>query len=158
MARKSEGLVSLYDEQTLKIGIKLYEKGELPLELLYHLLSSRRLHSFSIIVIQTIMEDFGTFLKKHKRKTDLLFKLNMEKGVYALFCQETQVDGGYYFLRRLMGMIEKEEKTSDIRACIIGVESIRYPIHDLLFIVLDGFVKVREAESDEEKVYYKTVK
>jgi hypothetical protein len=158
MARKIEHQSHLYDEETLRLGIKLYEKGELPLELLYHLLSSQRLHSFSIIVIQTVMEDFGTFLKNHKRKTDLLFKLDAGKGISVLFCQETQVDGGYYFLRRLTEKINEDEKALDIRACIIGVESTRYPIHDLLFIVLDGFVRVRDAESEEEKIYYKTVK
>jgi hypothetical protein len=157
MARKNDGQVTLYDEQTLNIGIKLYKMGEPPLELLYHLLSSRRLTSFSIIVIQTFIEDFGSFLKKNKRKTDLLFNLNPKKGIYALVCQETQVDGGFYFLRRLTGMINRE-KAKDIRACIVGVESTRYPVRDLLFIVMDAFVKVRETESEDERIYYKTVK
>ena len=157
MGRKIDDKKKLYDEATLKLGMKFYSKSELPLELLYHLMSANRLHSFSIIVIQTVMKDFGSFLKKHKRKTDLLFKLDSGKGIYALFCQETQVDGGYYFLQRLSAKIE-EEGVTDIRAAIVGVESTQYPIRDLMFIVLDSFVKVQMAEEEEEKIFYRTVR
>jgi hypothetical protein len=157
MARKIEHKAELYDEQTLKLGIRLYEKGELPLELFYHMLSLRRLNSFSVIMIQAVMEDFGTFLKDHKRKSDLLFKLDASKGIYAIFCQETQVDGGYYFLQRLAKDITEKEAV-DLRACIVGVESTKYPIHDLLFIILDSFVKVRDAEEKEDKIHYRTIK
>ena len=157
MGRKTDDKKKLYDEATLKLGLKFYAKSELPLEILYHLMSANRLHSFSIIVIQTVMKDFGSFLKKHKRKTDLLFKLDSAKGIYVLFCQETQVDGGFYFLQRLSAKIE-EEGVSDVRASIVGVESTQYPIRDLMFIVLDSFVKVQMAEPGEEKILHRTVR
>ena len=156
MGRKFDNWERLYDERTLKIGIRLYEEGEIPLEFLYHLISARRLKSFSIIVIHSPTERFGEFLKANKRKTDLLFELDKESEVYAFFCQETKVEGGYMFLKRLIRVGEKNYP--DIRASIVGIESAKYPIRELIFIVLDGFIKTLNAENDEDKILYRTVR
>ncbi|WP_292658230.1 hypothetical protein [Nitratifractor sp.] len=156
MARKFKSWDHLYDERTLKIGIRLYQEGELPLEFLYRLMSARRLKSFSIIVIHSPVEGFGEFLKQQKRKTDLLFELDKENEVYVFFCQETKVEGGYLFLKRLIRT--GQEEFPEIYASIVGIESTQYPIRDLVFIVLDGFVKTIDAETEEGRVLYRTVR
>ncbi|ADV45446.1 hypothetical protein [Nitratifractor salsuginis] len=159
MPRKYDNTqVRLYDEEILKLGISLYEKGKTPLELFYYLLSARRLNSFSIIVLEAEMENLGQFLKKHKRKTDLLYELDDRREICVLFCQETQVDGGIYFLKRLAKAMHSETPTIDIRSCVLGVEGTNYPVRNLLFIVLDCFVKVHSAENEEDKILWKTVK
>jgi len=155
MARKFKKWDQLYDEFTLKLGIRLYQEGELPLEFLYRLMSSRRLRSFSVILIHSPIEGFGDYLKRQKRKTDLLFELDKEHEAYVFFCQETKVEGGYLFLKRLLR--EGKENYPEIYASIVGVENTRYPIRDLTFIVMDGFVKAIDAETDEERVYYRSV-
>lgn len=156
MARKIKNWDQLYDESTLNIGMNLYKVGELPLEFLYHLMSSRRLKSFSIIVIQAPYEGFGHFLKRQKRKTDLLYTLDKENEVHVFFCQETKVEGGYLFLKRLIKAGQNEYP--DIYASIIGIESTtKYPIKDLICFVMDGFVKTLESENEEGRIFYRTI-
>jgi hypothetical protein len=156
MGRKNESKKLEYDEKAMELGIRLYEKGEIPLTLLYHLLKSKRLNSFSAVMIQSDMEDFGVFLKEQKRKTDLLFDIEAAENIYVMFCQETKVDGGFYFVRRLVKELEESGK-GKIKAAIIAVESAKYPIRDLMFIILDTYIKV--VKSDEvEDVLFRTIR
>ena len=156
MGRKNESKKLEYDEKAMELGIRLYEKGEIPLTLLYHLLKSKRLNSFSAVMIQSDMEDFGVFLKEQKRKTDLLFDIEAGENIYVMFCQETKVDGGFYFVRRLVKELEESGK-GKIKAAIIAVESAKYPIRDLMFIILDTYIKV--VKNDEvEDVLFRTIR
>jgi hypothetical protein len=156
MARKNENRKLDYDEAAMKLGIAFYEKCELAIDLLYHLMKSKRLQSFSAILLHTEMEGLGEFLQRQKRKTDLLYPIDPEAKIYALLCQETQVDGGYYFIKRLTKLMEAEG-SHEVHAAIIGVEGTRYPIRDLLFIILDTFIKANTPET-EESIIYRTVK
>jgi len=156
MARKSDNRPVRYDEWAMKLGVEFYRHSEVPMRLLYHLMKGRRLHSFSAIMLQSKMKEFGNFVQKHKRKTDLLYEVSPEEGIYALLCQETQVDGGYYFMQRLQGLMH--EGGSGLVAAIVGVESTVYPIQDLIFIVLDDFVDLLAAEEGAEPISFRTVK
>jgi len=157
VARKSDNHPVRYDEWAMKLGVEFYRHSEVPVRLLYHLMKGKRLHSFSAIMLRSPMEGFGEFLRTHKRKTDLLYEVAPEEGVYALFCQETQVDGGYYFMQRLMGLME-QENNPDFHAAIVGVESTIYPVQDLIFIVLDDFVELITEEEPLELITFRTVK
>jgi hypothetical protein len=154
-ARKNDNRILEYDDRAMLLGVELYQRSEVLLELLYHLMKSKKLHSFSAILIRSEMEDFGEFLRKHKRKTDLLYEIRAEEGIFALFCQETQVDGGYYFIRRLTGLMEPAT-VEELRAAIIGVERTSYPVKSLIFIMLDNFIKAESPEG--ERILFRTVK
>ena len=156
MARKNENRKLEYDDKAMELGVRFYKESEIPLDLLYHLMKSHRLRSFSAIMLHSDMENFGEFLKKEKRKTDLLYEINAEKNIYALFCQETQVDGGFYFIKRLANLMG-ERGVNDIRAAIIGIESTKYPVKDLMFIILDTFIRASAPEA-EEKIIFRTVR
>jgi hypothetical protein len=155
MARKSDGKKLIYDENIMRIGIVLYKKSEITIEILYHLMKTKRIDSFSAIIVNSKMKDFGKFLRKQKRKTDLLFELDPLNNIYGMFCQETQVDGGFYFMRRLQDhpMLEKDR----LYAAIVGVESTSYPYKDLLFIILDTYIRLINSETGDT-VLFKTVK
>ena len=156
MARKNEHVQWKYDDKAMELGVKFYRQSEIPLDLLYHLMRSHRLNSFSAILLHSDRVNFGEFLNKHKRKTDLLYELDGQENIYALFCQETQVDGGFYFIKRLQTLMENEG-ADDITAAIVGVESTVYPVKDLMFIILDTFIRARSKE-EPESVIFKTVK
>ena len=153
--RKSDNRTLEYDDRAMRLGVELYRQNEILMELLYHLMKTQRLHSFSAILVYSQAEGFGAFLRKHKRRTDLLYELEGCDGVYALFCQETQVDGGYYFIRRLMELMDPKS-VEELRVGIVGVESTRYPLKDLIFIVLDTFIRAESPEG--EKIVFRTVK
>jgi len=155
MARKVEDRV-VYDEETLRMGIRLYENCEIPLEIVYNLLKSKRLKSFSAIIVECGIKGFGEFLREQKRKTDFLVPLDESRNAYALICQETQVDGGYYFIKRLNDQLEKEDHCESISAAIVGIESARYPIRDLIFLVLDTYLKT--LNDPENSISFRTVR
>ena len=152
MRRKNDGRASLYNADELMLGINLYEKTESIIEVLYHLMKYGRLKSFSVILTHSPMDNFGDFLEKEKRDTDILIEVDSEKNVYALLCQETQVDGGYYFVRRLTQASRKFEKNKII-ATVTALESIRYDIKDVIFIILDSYLKLLEGDSKHDIVY-----
>ncbi|WP_457607210.1 hypothetical protein [Nitratifractor sp.] len=154
--RKLDGKGEFYEEGILKVGITLYEKCEIPLEILYHLYKSRRLHSFSIILLHSDWKGIEEFLRREKRTTDLLIPIDEEKGIHALLCQETEVDGGVYFIKRLEGDLEKNGVSDRLGSAVVGVESTKYPIRDLLYIVLDTYIGV--AEDGEKTLVYRTVR
>jgi hypothetical protein len=155
MARKSDNKGIIYDENIMRIAIALYKKSEITVEILYHLIMTKRIDSFSAIIVNSKMEDFGDFLKEQKRKTDLLFELDSINNVYGMFCQETQVDGGFYFMRRL----QQHEKliNNKIYASIVGVETTHYPHKDLIFIILDSYIKLLNSETGDTMLF-KTIK
>jgi hypothetical protein len=156
-AYKSDKRFLGYDDWAMSLGVELYRESETVMELLYHLMKSKKLFSFSAILLRSKMVGFGEFLRNHKRRTDLVYEIVGEEGerTYALFCQETHVDGGYYFIRRLTELMEPSA-AEDLRAAIIGVESTNYPLKSLLFIMLDTFIKAKSSEKD--KIVYRTVK
>ena len=155
MARKNEREI-IYEEELFKMGIRLYECLEIPLDIIYHLLRNKRIRSFSAMVIQSDFEEFGTFLEETKRKTDYLFPIDEKKGVYAMLCQETQVDGGFYFIKRLDKHLKDSRQEHEIRAAIVGVESTHYSVRDLIFFVLDTYIKVLNDE--ENSVSFRTIR
>ena len=152
MRRKNDGRASLYNADELMLGINLYEKTESIIEVLYHLMKYGRLKSFSVILTHSPMDNFGDFLEKEKRDTDILIEVDAGKNVYALLCQETQVDGGYYFVRRLTQAPQKFEKNKII-ATVTALESIRYDIKDVIFIILDSYLKLLEGDGKHDIVY-----
>jgi len=152
MRRKNDGRASLYNADELMLGINLYEKTDSIIEVLYHLMKYGRLKSFSVILTHSPMDNFGDFLEKEKRDTDILIEVDAGKNVYALLCQETQVDGGYYFVRRLTQASQKFEKNKII-ATVTALESIRYDIKDVIFIILDSYLKLLEGDGKHDIVY-----
>ena len=156
MARKNENRKLEYDDRAMKLGVRFYQESEIPLDLLYHLMKTKRLRTFSAIMLQSDMERFGAFLEREKRRTDLLYEIDAERNIYALLCQETQVDGGFYFIKRLAKLIDGKDE-GNIHAAIIGVEGTNYPAKDLMFIILDTFIKATSPET-EETIIFRTVK
>ncbi|WP_456430064.1 hypothetical protein [Nitratifractor sp.] len=142
MARKSDEK-KLYDEMTIKMLVRLCKICTDPFELFYHMLKIGRLQSFSVILLRAESEDFTEFLRRNKRKTDVLYEVEGEDDLHVVLCQETQVDGGFYFMKRLAKILEKQEMPS-FRAVIVGVENTRYKIEELLFFIVDTYLKLDE--------------
>ena len=158
MARKNENenIQLRYTEEMLHLGINLYKKSEIAVDILYHLLKSRKLKAFTAIMLRSDYPDFGAFLRKHKRKTDFLFSIDEEQNVYAILCQETKVDGGVYFMRRLEREMLALDENAMMQVSVVAVESSKYSIRDLLFIVLDNYIKALEGE--EGSIIHRTVR
>ncbi len=156
MRRKNENQ-NLYKADELMMSVKLYEKTKHIMEVLYSLMKHGKLKSFSFIAVYSTMNDFGAFLADQKRDTDILISIDPAKNIYALLCQETQVDGGYYFMQRLIKTIKEQGKKDTMSASVTAIESIRYEVKDVIFIVLDSFIKLFAVEKENE-ILFRTLK
>ena len=157
MARKydKEEFELEYTDEMLHLAISYYQKTEIAIDFLYHLVKSHKLKVFTSIILKSNYADFGSFLQKNKRKTDILFLIGEEQNTYALLCQETKVDGGVYFMKRLENELHKIEKKAEINASVVAIESSKYAIRDLLFIVFDNFNKALNGE--DGPIIYRTI-
>ncbi|WP_456431861.1 hypothetical protein [Nitratifractor sp.] len=153
---RRESAVKLeYDEDILNLGIVLYEKAMIPLEIIYNLLKERRIYGFSVILVRGQEKGCGEFIRKKKRKTDYLVTIDEDRNIHCLLCQETKVDGGYHFIKRLNRELEQADKIAAIQAGILAIEGGHYSVKNLLLLALDTFVKILNSE---ERIVFRTLR
>ncbi len=92
---------SRYDENELHLASAILEKIERPLRLLYTLLDSSSEETFTIMMLSEPDTELAGIIRKHKRTTDLLFEIGSGENLSLVICQDTSIDGSYYFMNRL---------------------------------------------------------
>ena len=147
MSRKAVKRKTPYTEKELTLAVELYRELRDPIEIFYHLMQSRRIESFSIILIKTKYNFFGNFLKSHKRDSDMIILSDSENGNYVLLCQETLVDGGYRFAERLRNDL-RLSSGSEFRAAVVAVEYYSFPVKELVLTVVDMYRKLLENDNE----------
>ncbi len=155
MVRRTASGKIMYTEEQLKIGVALRATAFLPVGLLLHLVKNHTLKTFSIIFLHADFEDFENFLHEQKRDTDLLYTIDQERHRNLLLCQETHVDGGVYFMRRLEERL-REHTPQKIKAAVVGVETLEYSVDDLLYFVMDNYVKL--SQEGAKNIIYRTIR
>lgn len=144
-----------FNEQEIKLAVTMIDKLMTPIEVLYFLLDHRRLNSFVLILVSAEDIDTYTILQKEKRETDLLFSLGEEYGLYALLCQETKVDGGYMFAKRVANRLG-EEKGNSIFCTVLEVRTTAYDIKQIIFRALETYIKAKH-EGCENEIIIKSI-
>ncbi|HEO98369.1 MAG: hypothetical protein JW682_08130 [Campylobacterales bacterium] len=138
-----------FNEKEIKLAVGMIDELTTPIEVLYYLLDHRRLNSFVIILVSAENIDTHRILQNEKRDTDLLFCLGEEHGIHALLCQETKVDGGYMFAKRVVNRL-REEKGSSIFCTSLEVRTTTYDIKDIIFSALETYIKAKQEENAGE--------
>jgi len=140
-------------EKDMKELISLIEKLGDGIELLYYLIENKRIHSFVAILLSAEGIELEDHIRSQKRSTDLLFEIDKEKDMYALLCQETEVDGGYYFTNRLAKTIKKKGG-SNIYISEIEIKNTKHKLHEIIFRLLNMYRRAKANKSDGEISYY----
>ena len=144
-----------FNETEIKLAVNMIDKLTTPIEVLYFLLEHRRLNSFVLILVSAEDIDTYTILEEEKRETDLLFSLGEEYNLYALLCQETKVDGGYMFAKRVVNRLD-EEKGSSIFCTVLEVRTTTYDIKHIIFRALETYMKAKQ-EGLESEIVIKSI-
>jgi hypothetical protein len=144
-------------EEDVRLLTALYEKLSLSLEFLYFLMERERENAFVIMLIEAPEKtnDFEESLKWNKRATDLLFTVDEERNIYALLCQGTMIEGGYRFAERLMRSVVKDLAPTSY-FIELEVKTSKYSIKNLLFILLELYLKAKK-ESCGGRIVYKSL-
>ncbi len=129
------------DERAMYLAVKLYDEAEKFLSLFDKMLKKGIIESYSLILTMSNYEDFGNFLDKKKRRSDLLLEIDKESNIYALICSETEVGGGYYFYKRLSDDIYRNIG-EEITASVLSVEAKVPDVWELVYDVTAPFIEL----------------
>ena len=121
------------NEKAMQLAVKVYEKTYNYLKLFDTMLQKGVVESYSLILVMSKYSDLGNFLRKKKRRSDLLIEIDDESQIHTLICSETEVGGGFYFYKRLSDELYRKEEYEMI-ASVLSIES---PINDIWEIIYD---------------------
>ena len=119
---------------------------------MYYLINRREERSFVTMLVSDSKIDVGKIVAEQKRNTDILFKLDESKHIYAIICQDTKIDGGYHFADRVM----RHMKSSDAEEPYCVEVEVRTTVHEIKFIVfklLEEYLKAKEEKLCGEIVF-----
>jgi len=136
-------------ESDIKRLIHLLDTLERGIELLYYLLDNNRQDAFVVSLLSADTIDLESSIRHVKRDTDVLFSVDPSENLYAILSQGTEVDGGYYFMKRLVNTI-KEEGASQIYCSEIEVNNTNHPIQEIAFRLLNMYQRAKARDADGE--------
>jgi recombinational DNA repair protein RecR len=134
-------------EGSFKRLTTLLDKLEHSIEVLYYLMENGREKSFVSALISADNIDLDALIAEQKRDTDILFEIDKEKNLYALLCQGTEVDGGYYFVKRLIDTIQKRGG-ENVYCSEIDVQNTNHPIQEIVFRLLNMYSRTKAEKAD----------
>ena len=141
-----------FNAKKIILAVKMIEKLEKTIELVYHLMENEGVEAFVLIFITAKNIDMDTLLEYKKRDTDILFEIDKEEQMYVMLCQDTKVDGGYHFAGRIIGHIIEQGGT-DVYCSEVEVRSTRHKIKNVILKLLEIFIKMKHEQKINEIEY-----
>ncbi len=136
-------------EKDIKKLIHLLDKIKHGIELLYYLLDNRRQDSFVVALFSASLDDFETVIRHEKRETDVLLEIDAPQNLYAILCQGTSIDGGYYFMNRMVGKL-REKGARNIYCSEIEISGTNHSIEEVVFRLLNMYQRIKAEKADGE--------
>ncbi len=141
-----------FNEDEIQLSLKVMQQLEKPLELMYYLMERDYENPFVMILISANDVDIENVIRSEKRNTDLLFKIDEERNLLALICQETNVDGGYRFTERLLGTLLLHH-ASKLYCSEIEIRSTKYDIKEVIFKAIESYITAIKEEKEGEIIF-----
>jgi hypothetical protein len=142
-----------YTEDELMLGIEMMEKLSKITDMLLYFLDRRNI-KFTYMLMQVDDEKFEPFLGEQKRATDILVPINKERGIYAIVCQETDVEGGYHFAQRIIRLLEVDREKKCLSCNVLTVSTTHYDTQRIILRLLERYLdyKQKNAEASPCKI------
>ena len=144
-----------FNANEIILAVDMIEKLEKTMDVVYYLMEHEDVESIVLLLITAQNLDMLALLEYEKRDTDILFEVNKEKATYVMLCQDTKVDGGYHFAERIIKNIVSKEGT-DIYCAEVEVRSTRYKVKNVIFKLIETFMKAK-AENKSSEIVYKSL-
>ena len=141
-----------YTEKEIKLAVNMVEELEHTIEMMYYLMERNSENNFVLMLITANNVELKALLEKEKRDTDIVYDVGEDECICAMLCQETKVDGGYRFAERLIRNINLD-KGEEIYCAEIEVRTSKFSAKDIIFRVVDAFVKARREEKSGEIIF-----
>ncbi len=146
-----QGLIR-FNGDDIALAATMIEKLSTTIDIMYYLMNRREERSFVIMLVSDKKIDVGDIVAEQKRNTDILFKLDENRHIYAIICQDTKIDGGYHFADRVMKHMKRNKAEEPY---CVEVE-VRTTVHEIKFIVfklLEEYLKAKEKKLGGEIVF-----
>ena len=141
-----------YTEKEIRLAVNMVEELEHTIEMMYYLMERNSENNFVLMLITANNVELKALLEKEKRDTDIVYDVGEDECICAMLCQETKVDGGYRFAERLIRNINLD-KGEEIYCAEIEVRTSKFSAKDIIFRVVDAFVKARREEKSGEIIF-----
>ncbi|MEA3433879.1 MAG: hypothetical protein U9R13_04805 [Campylobacterota bacterium] len=136
-----------FNGDEISLAAKMVDKLTSTIDIMYYLMSRGEEQAFVVMLVSAQNIDLKTLLTKEKRNTDILFEIDEEDSLYAIICQNTKIDGGYYFAERVLrNMIL--DKGEDIYCTELEV---RTTVHDIKYVILKLIETYIESKQDKKQ-------
>jgi hypothetical protein len=139
------------NEDMMILAIKIHKAVKAPVKLFNELLKKERINNYSIILTESEFPDYGNFLKKQKRRSDMLVDIDPEKRLYGFICPETEANGGYYFFKRLSDELYRKEEY-EIKATVLSVARVEDDIWNSVIEVIDAYIELKFNDKPQDIV------
>ncbi len=155
--RENDGIKnnSRYIDSEILLTINAIKELTDTVDLMFYLMERNNDNSFVIMLIEAEYLNLQKILIQEKRNTDIVFNIDKNENIFALICQETKVDGGYHFAKRVTEKLGKHG-VLEIYSSVVAVKTSRYSAKDIIFRAVDQFVKARHDNKNGE-INYKSI-
>lgn len=144
--------ISKFNSDEIVLALKIVKDLEQVVELMYHMMEHEGSDAFVLMLITAKDIELKLLLDNQKRKTDMLFEIDKDKALYAMLCQDTQVDGGYHFGERLIKSITSI-KGNTIYCSALEVRSTKMTPKSVFFKLIEMLIKSKQEKKIDEVVY-----
>jgi len=136
----------------ISLAATMLDKLSTTIEIIYYLMNRREERSFVVMLISSDEFDVGKIVKEQKRNTDILFKLDEERSIYAIICQDTKIDGGYRFAERVMHHL-RENEVKEPYCVELEIRNTTYDIKYIIFKLIEIYIETKENKRSNEIVF-----
>ena len=137
-----------YTERELLLGLKMVEELEKVTDMMLYFLDRQSI-KFTYILICADDDDFESFMCDEKRDTDLLIPIDKKQTLYAIVCQETDIEGGYWFAERIIRSLDIEKHSECLHCSVLTVSSTHYSTQQIIFHLLENYLALSKKDPAE---------
>jgi hypothetical protein len=141
-----------YTAKDITLAVNMVKELECSIDMMFYLMNSSSENTFVLMLITADNIDLKKLLEKEKRDTDLVYDIDKDESICAMICQETKVDGGYRFAERIIRNINLD-KGENIYCAELEVRTTKFSSKDIVFRVVDAFVKAKQEERSGEIIF-----
>ena len=141
-----------FNGDDISLAAKMVDKLTTTIDIMYYLMNRGEERAFVVMLVSAKNIDVETLLSKEKRDTDILFEIDEAESLYAIICQNTKVDGGYYFAERVLrNMIL--DKGEDIYCTQLEVRTTVLNIKYVILKLIETFLESKQDKKQGEIIF-----
>jgi len=141
-----------YTAKDITLAVNMVKELECSIDMMFYLMNSSSENTFVLMLVSADNIDLKKLLEKEKRDTDIVYDIDKDESICAMICQETKVDGGYRFAERIIRNINLD-KGENIYCAELEVRTTKFSSKDVVFRVVDAFVKAKQEERSGEIIF-----